>query len=156
MADSRRPPRWRFLVALALAAMGAGCASKAPESPARAEIEAANQRLVELFNRGDYRAVAAMYADDAVLLGPRGYRIDGREAIDIYWDRPRQDASWSLEVLDITGTGEMPVQHGRSVLRQQRDGKPLVADAQFVVIWRRQPDGSYRIVVDAYWPNAGP
>lgn len=155
MADARRVARWCALALVALAALG-GCASKAPESPMRARIEAANDRLVELFNRGDYREVAAMYADDAVLMGPGGYRIDGRDQIDMYWDRPRQDARWSLEVLDITGTAEMPVQHGRSVLRQQRDGRTVVADAEFVLIWRRQPDGSYRIAVDAYWPRAAP
>jgi ketosteroid isomerase-like protein len=122
----------------------------------RSDIEAANRHLTDSFNRGDYRAVAAAYLDDAVLIGPGDYRVEGREAIDAYWIRPWQDPHWSLEVLDVEGTPDMPVQRGRSLLRTTENGKMDLSDVQFVVIWRRQPDGTYKIAVDAYWPTGQP
>lgn len=117
------------------------------------DIEAANRRLTDSFNRGDYRAVANAYLDDAVLLGPNNYRVEGRQAIDAYWIRTWNDPHWTLEVLDVDGTPDMPVQRGRSLLRTTENGRIDVSDVQFIVVWRRQPDGTYKIAVDAYWPT---
>lgn len=135
------------LVPLLLAVL-AGCASR----PAfHAKIEAANRDLAERFNAGDYAAVAATYTDEAVILGPNNYSARGREAIDDYWIRPWSNARWSLSVLEIDGTAEMPVQTGRSILEYDTDAGRRVSDVQYMVVWTRVPDGTYRIVVDTYW-----
>ncbi len=139
-----------MLCMFALVACLAGCVSP----PFRTEIEAANRQLAERFNAGDYAAVAATYLDDAVLLGPRGYRVEGREAIDAYWVKEWTNARWTLKVLGLEGTADMPVQRGRSILEYDRPGGRHVSDVLFLVVWRRQPDGAYRIAVDAYWRDA--
>lgn len=115
------------------------------------EIRAANRQLESDFNRGDYQAVAHAYADDAMLVGPGGRVVSGRGAIDEYWVHPWVNARWALTVRGVEGTAEMPVQRGRSILRYDRDGKPVVSDVEFLLLWRRDESARYRITLDAYW-----
>ena len=44
----------------------------APAFAQKAEIETANAKWVEFFNKGDFAGIASLYADDAVALPP-GY-----------------------------------------------------------------------------------
>jgi len=114
------------------------------------------------YNRGDMSGVARMYEDDAVMISSRGERYQGRAAIDAYWNPPQKPGQgskpgkWTLEVLSVEGTEFMPVQRGRSILEGQWEGKATTSDVQFVVVWRKQPDGSYRISVDSWWPTEPP
>ncbi len=139
------------LVLQASCASGPRGAGRAERHPAYGAILEANRELESRFERGDNAGVAAMYEDDAVLLGADGYRVEGREAIDAYWDRARENPGWTLDILSLEGDVSLPVQRGRSVLEYDRDGARRVSDVQFLVIWRLQPDGTYRIAVDAYW-----
>jgi ketosteroid isomerase-like protein len=144
----------------------AACATQPLSEPREAAsfrpaIEAANRQLMDAYNRGDTIAVARMYADDALMISDRGERYEGRVAIDKYWNPapapnapPAKPGKWTLEVLSLEGTDTMPVQRGRSILVMEWQGKPRVSDVQFVVIWRKQPDGSYKIAVDGWWPTA--
>ncbi len=128
--------------------------SPASESSAqlRAQVEALNEALMERFNAGDMAGVAALYADDAVLLGPGGYRVAGRAAIDDYWTRIKQPVDWKLELLAVEGGGGLIHQRGVSTLRYRRDSGELhTSVVQFALLWARQPDGVYKVAVDAYW-----
>ena len=51
----------------------------------RAHIDAGTVKWVAAFNAGDGAAVAALYSEDAVLLPPGGERVDGRAAIQTFW-----------------------------------------------------------------------
>lgn len=89
-----------------------------------------------------------------------GERYEGRAAIDNYWNpppkpgaAPAQPGKWILEVLSLEGTPAMPIQRGRSILESEWQGKTHISDVQFLVVWRRQPDRSYKIAVDAWWPT---
>ena len=44
----------------------------------RAEVDEANRRFMEAFERGDAASVAALYAEDAVVLPPDAPMISGR------------------------------------------------------------------------------
>ncbi len=126
-------------------------AAASPEQ-SRARVEALNSALMERYNAGDTAGVAALYADDAVLLGPNGYRVAGREAIDDYWTRIEQPVSWKLEILAVEGGGGLIHQRGVSTLRYKREGGELhTSVVQFALLWAQQPDGAYKVAVDAYW-----
>ena len=51
----------------------------------RAEVEAASVAWIAAFNRGDYAACAAAYTADAAMLGRPLADIEGREAIETFW-----------------------------------------------------------------------
>ena len=115
----------------------------------RREIEALNRQMEEAFNRGDLRAVARFYADDGRVVGPGGMDVRGRAALDEYWTGIRQPRSWKLDVLTVDGTRDMAWQLGRSTLVAGPEGSPpSVVD--FLLVWKRQPDGALKIQVDFY------
>jgi len=124
-----------------------------PETKRFNDIQAANQELTSRLKAGDLKGVAALYADDAVMLGPGGFRIAGRKAIDDYWTGIKHPVDWQLEILSLDGKDDLTHQIGRSVLTTADDqGNQRVSDVFFSLIWRRQPDGTYKVAVDAYWP----
>ncbi len=155
--------RWLTLVGSATL-LAIGCATTGADpsrdrrfathlQDARADIEAANRELSRRMEAGDLPGVAAMYADDAVLLGPNGYRVSGRAAIDEYWSTFHKARRWKLDVLDVEGGEGLFVQRGRSTLMFEEEGGTRDAVVEFIVVWRKEPDGAYRVVVDAYWPT---
>lgn len=139
-----------------------GCASTNPDvprphdHPAYAGVEAANRQLESRLEQGDLAGVAAMYEDDGLMVAAGGNIVAGREALDASWSRPLQNAEWSLSIHSIEGPVELPVQRGTSVLAYDRPTGRHVSEVEFVVVWRLQDDGSYRIAVDAYWSSPDP
>jgi len=142
------------LAVVSLPLVLAACATPpAPNEHLVAAVKLANRELERSFREGDYENVAQMYADDAVILSASGDRVEGREEIDGYWIRDWQDANWRLDVIEVYGTEEMPIQIGRSQLTYRREdtGERTTSDTRFAAIWRRQGDGSYKILIDTYW-----
>ncbi len=135
--------------------LATGCAAprKAADSDLRAEILTATRLMEDAMARDDLAAVAAMYTDDAVLLGPGGYRVEGREAIDAYWQGFGRGIAWSLDAFSIEGDAERGIAHqrGRSTLTYERDGTERTSIVEFALVWMRDDAGRWRIAVDAYW-----
>lgn len=143
------------VTAAMILALGSCAASHAPAmttGPAdlRQEIEALNRAMVAAFDSAP-ASVARFYADDARIVGPRRQTVSGRAAIDRYWASITGPASWTLEIVDVGGSRESAHQIGVSRLTSRnRDGSPETYVCDFVVIWKRQPDGALRIVLDLY------
>ena len=125
-------------------------------SPPRAalwrEVRAVNDSMQAAFGRGDMKAVAGFYADDARMAG-QGQMVTGREALDAYWARlGATPGTWKLDVFEVGGTRDLAYQRGRSTLTPRAaDGSnrpPMVVD--FVVVWRRDAGGGLRILMDLY------
>ena len=57
----------------------------APALAQKAEIEAANAKWVDFFNRGDFAGVASLYTDDAVAFPPGAGIVRGKDAIGTMW-----------------------------------------------------------------------
>jgi ketosteroid isomerase-like protein len=147
-----------LLASLAAAGMLGGCrapvASAASEPPFHAAIRALNAELERRFRAGDLLGVADLYADDAVLIGPDGERVEGREAIDAYWSRITGPQDWRLEIREIGGTSSNPYELGRSSLTVAPGGEPRTSVVDFLVLWKPAGD-SYRIALDLFWPPDG-
>jgi ketosteroid isomerase-like protein len=114
------------------------------------QIVAANRQMVETFKRGDLLGVARFYADDATIFSYRGQKIQGREAIDRYWTGSKGAKDWKLEVIELGGDKETVYQIGKSSLTTNSGGAEKTYVCDFVVIWKRQQDGTYKIYVDIY------
>src|ERR1700738_336032 len=56
-----------------------------PAAAQRADIEAANAKWVEFFNKGDFDGVASLYTVDASAFPPGSAMVKGRAAIGAMW-----------------------------------------------------------------------
>jgi len=123
----------------------------------RNEIRDATRRLEERFRTGDLLGVADAYADDALLIGPGGLRIEGRKEIDAYWSRIEEPIDWRLDVREIGGEGNLAYEIGTSRLTTVWEGEEQTSVVEFLLVWRRDEGGEWRIAVDTYWaPDAPP
>ncbi len=120
---------------------------------ARAAIEAANAKFSEAFARGDAKALSAMYTPDAIAFPPDSEMIRGNEAIGDFWKATRDSGvqSATLTTVDVGRSGDVAYEVGKVSLTIQPVGKePTTAAAKYVVIWKRQPDGSWKLHRDIW------
>jgi ketosteroid isomerase-like protein len=111
-------------------------------------VEQGHRQAVEAFKKGAMLTVARGYADDGVIFIPGGKSARGREAIDRYWLGIKKPKDWKLEVVEVGGTREAIYEVGKSSLTSEVNGKDRTYVCDFVLIWKRQKDGSYRIHTD--------
>lgn len=151
--DRRLDPRPAILLAALLLATACTSTPDSRDVGLRTEILAVTRAMEQAMARDDREAVASHYADDAVLLGPGGYRVEGREAIDAYWRDFGRGIAWKLDSFSLEGDLERGIayQRGRSTLTYERDGIERTSVVEFALVWTRGDDRRWRITVDAYW-----
>ena len=116
----------------------------------RREIVETNKKMVETLKRGDMLGVSRFYADDAMMVFHRGQKLQGRKAIDDYWTSIKGAKDWKLDVIEVGGSRDEVYQIGKSSFTSESNGKENTYTCDFVVIWKRQADGAYKIKVDIY------
>ena len=120
---------------------------------ARAAIEAANAKFSEAFARGDAKALSAMYTSDAIAFPPDSEMIRGNGAIGEFWKAQRDGGvqSAALTTIDVGRSGDVAYEVGNVSLTIQSAGKePTTAMAKYVVVWKRQADGSWKLHRDIW------
>ncbi|MEJ7576812.1 MAG: nuclear transport factor 2 family protein [Pyrinomonadaceae bacterium] len=137
-------------VEMAHAAVESPVLAEPDKASIRREIVEANRKMVETMKRGDLLGVSRFYADDAMILFHRGQKIQGRKAIDAYWTSIKGAKDWKLDVIEVGGSRDEVYQIGKSSFTSEADGKENTYTCDFIVIWKRQTDGAYKIQVDIY------
>ncbi len=119
----------------------------------RARVEKLGKSFADAFNRGDFPGVAAMYAADAVAFPPESDVVKGRPAIEAMWKGVRDMgiATVAFEVVDVQSSGTLIVETGRANLQVGGAGAaPTTVTVKYVVVWRKQKDGSWKITHDIW------
>lgn len=122
----------------------------------RAAIERQAAAWGDAVNRGDSAAVAALYTDDAVLMAPNAEPIRGRDAIRGFADTLRglspRDVRLTVEEVEVCGDTAFEV--GSYTMSLQPPSQARMTDrGKYLVVWKRQPDGSWRIHRDIFNTN---
>jgi len=128
-------------------------------SPAdEAKIRAADSTFAAAANAGDLAGIVAVYASDAALLAPNLPPQKGHDAIKAFWGGFLDAYTVQFEVASdtIEGRGDLAYNQGhyRFTAVPKAKGVPGVADeGKFIEILKKQPDGSWKYVVDMYSSN---
>jgi ketosteroid isomerase-like protein len=95
---------------------------------------------------------AAWFADDGVALGNGAAPLIGKVAV-------AKSANWSPKVYQLTWTptdammgpsGDMGYTWGHFEGRSKdANGNPVVTSGRYMTMWRKEPDGSWKVVLDA-------
>ena len=144
-----------FALVIAIASM-AYTGSKGEDQgvrEARAGIEAANAKFSEAYARGDAKALSAMYTSDAIAFPPDSEMIRGNEAIGEFWKATKDSGvqSAALTTVDVERSGDVAYEVGKVSLTIQPAGKePTTAVAKYVVVWKLQNDGAWKLHRDIW------
>jgi uncharacterized protein (TIGR02246 family) len=125
----------------------------------RAAITQGNARLQEALGRGDAEAIAALYTESAQLLPPNGAPVQGASDIRAFWADAIQSGikGGRLETQDVESSGDIAVETGRYQLILQPPGGAQVTDeGKYLVMWRRQADGTWKLHRDMFSSNQPP
>ena len=88
---------------------------------------------------------------------PRKWRGPAAVLERIGPDQPGVNLNWSASFTDVSDDGTLGYNYGRYELKQTKpDGTVSVHTGWFLTIWKRQPDGSWRYVMDNGAPDPKP
>lgn len=117
-----------------------------------------NRRFVEAYNRGDAAGCAEAYTENARILPPDAPMMQGRQAIQAFWHGAMDMGirSVALETVDFEAAGDTVGREiGTAVLTiETPDGQTVTQHAKYVVVWKRQDDGSWKWDTDIW--NSSP
>ena len=150
---------WRPLILTVLMGL-AGCATHAPVPyPADlAAITAFNVRYLAAINSGDMATLSALTDEDHIMLIPGRAPLVGKAANDVangrYFEQFNTDEKWNP--VETVIDGNLAYQRGSftSTATPKAGGAGRTASGSFLRIYRRQPDGSWRMTRDMF--NSGP
>lgn len=130
-----------------------GCSEVAQnKSEIRTEIETASREFSAATVRGDTAVIGGLYTESAYLYPP-GRTIHGREAIKRYFAPNPNRTVLAHQMLSDTLTieGDIAVDVGTWSITTQRTGDSAqsVTD-RYLVIWRRDHNGKWRMEYDMW------
>ena len=156
-------------VALALMLTFAGCqtaptpAPKADVAADTAAIKALGDQFTAAFNSGDAAAMAAAYADDAIMMDPNQAAIEGKQAIQAAYEARSKESAGKVAFtatftpLETQVAGDWAYDRGNyTVTITPKSGKPMEESAKYLFIVKRQPDGAWRVYRDISNSNSPP
>ena len=154
-----------FLLSLVVTVLVAMIVAAVPRPSVSASQKATAEMLKEL--EGEFMKAAAekgsegymsYYADDAVEV-PNGVAlIQGKVNIAKtmgFLDDKSNRLTWTPVGADISASGDLGYTYGTYEFSSRgKDGKPVVDHGKYTSIWKKQKDGSWKVVLDM--GNSGP
>ena len=119
---------------------------------ARTAIEAANAVSAAAVNAGDVTKMLTNYAADAVFMLPNAPAMRGHTEIEAGLKAMMEGAAFSdmkFTTEDVMLSGDIAVETGSNEMTiTPKGGKPMVDKGKYITIWKRQADGSWKVVRD--------
>ena len=106
--------------------------------------EALLERHIEAFNRGDAKAVAALYAEDAKLIEPDGTVLRGRRDIESFWSMLGSRRRIRLTAAERETSGPLAYMIGNYSFTDPTER------GTFTIFFKRGKDGSWKIVTSMW------
>lgn len=117
------------------------------------DIPAAAEAFAAAFNSGDGAGVAALYSEDAALLPPDGKRVDGRAAIQTFWQGAIDSglSNLTLNTVEILESGDYASEVGGLTLDAPGEGGAKTkVEGKFIVVWKKNAEGTWQLHRDIW------
>ena len=124
---------------------------------ARQAIDKGNAQWIEAWDKADASLLARLFAEDGILLGRNGKIFKGPQQI---FERQKpvmegagKGVKTTVTTVDLWLDGDTAYETGKYSYKYQEKGKPVSEEGRYVTIWKRQSDGSWKIIVDMGVPR---
>jgi len=134
----------------------AACSSTPPLPASLSERDQAALRSFVVRDSGivmsrNWDALAAGYSVDAVRMPPNQPPVEGRDAIRRWLEQLPPITSFSFRLVDLQGAGAVAFMRGSYSITAAPPGvAPISDDGKILAVFRKQPDGSWLRVADAW------
>jgi len=153
--------RWVLSILIALVACLAACEQPQPQAPPETHAgELASLRNVDLqWSRAADAKTAdrfvAYFAGGAIFLPPNVPAMTSKEAIQRWMSNlmanPGFSLSWQPTKVGVSADGDLGYTTGLYQLKLTGPkGKPVSDQGKYLTVWKKQADGSWRVVADTF------
>ncbi len=132
-----------------LVLVAGGCAPQVDVEAEKAAIQRTYEEWKEAVEAKDIDRWASFWTEDAIWLVPNGPTLTGKEALRDFYAQWFADADFVLSSqqteVKVAGTGEWAFARGTAeVTLQDPEGKRVTTYRQWVKLWEKHPDGSWK------------
>jgi ketosteroid isomerase-like protein len=149
-----------LLLALASLTTPAARAAAPDKEKLKKEVAAMEDAFCAMTKeKGVLAAFEYFAAPDVAVLGPDPRKVRGLAAVRERMgpDSPGVTVTWSAAFTDVSDDGTLGYNYGRYESRSPgADGHEIIRAGWFLTIWKRQPDGTWRYVMDNGSPDRPP
>lgn len=142
-----------------VACFAAACSQPQPVAPPdtraadEATIRAADADWAKFAAAKDLDKCMSYYLDDAVMFSPGAPAVLGkdniRKVVQQMISAPSVQMTFSDQTVEVARSGDLAVDRGsyKSVVTDKK-GKESTSGGKFVLVWKKQADGSWKIAAD--------
>ncbi len=156
--------RFLLLAAAVSTVLGVtGCQQAPPAMPDtrasdEAAIRAAEAAMAKTAAPMDPAGMVSFYTDDVVGLSADSPLVQGKENMLKVFDemakRGNPRISWTPAKIEVARSGDLAYSWGTGEYTvADAKGKDTTNPVKYVSIWKKQPDGAWKIAVDSMLPN---
>jgi ketosteroid isomerase-like protein len=141
------------------AAQGGVSATRFDRAASRRAVQEADRALSRASEARSIDAFTALLDTDTVFVSESGPPARGREAVRVKWavyfDPAGPSLTWEPYEGEVSSQGDLGYTRGRFLFHgKDGSGKPVTERGEYLSIWRKQQDGTWRLVVDSSLPAA--
>jgi uncharacterized protein (TIGR02246 family) len=152
------------ITAMLLALIGlAACTSEQKPAPAPPDTRAADEAAIRAASAEWAKAAVAkdlekslsFYADDATLFYPGSPLVTGAEGRRKAWDSllktPGLALTFATTKVQVARAGDLAYETGTyDMTSTEKSGKTKKETGKYIVVWRKQANGSWKALLDTY------
>lgn len=130
----------------------AGCSGESNSADAKA-IKAKSELWSKAGSVKDSASFATFFADDATVMFPHEPVFKGMDAIKAVLTPMMQDPNFALSFTTdkVEVSGILAYTQGTVSLKTTaRDGKPFTDTGKYLTVWKKQTDGSWKVIEDIF------
>jgi uncharacterized protein (TIGR02246 family) len=116
-------------------------------------IEESCAKYSQAIREGNLAGVVDGYTVDATLVPPDGEIVKGKQAIEEMYTKFFQMGMKDIAftTIEVGGSGDTAYEIGKTKVRIQPEGQAAMIDStKYLVIWKRQADGMWKVHVDIW------
>lgn len=109
-------------------------------------------RFSQAVSTGGGKAFASWFSDDGVTLNNGKPAVVGRTSIaaNAVWDPKVYQLTWTPQGAQMGPSNDMGFTWGRYEGRSQdKNGQPVVISGRYMTVWKKMPDGNWKVALDA-------
>jgi uncharacterized protein (TIGR02246 family) len=132
-------------------------AQSAALAEARTAIDKGNTQWVDAWDKANASLIAGLFAPEGILLGRNGKTFKGQnqvfERMNTVMSAAGKGVKATVTTVDLWLDGDTAYETGTYSYKYQEKSKPVNDEGRYVTIWRKQGDGSWKIIVDMGVPK---
>ena len=110
----------------------------APAAAQKAQIEAANAKWMDFFNKGNFDGVASLYTADATAFPPGSAMVKGRAAIGAMWKGMAEKMTDpKVTTVEVRRLGPAAAREIGTFSLKTKSSPPKEVTGKYVVVWER-------------------